>query len=147
MKNFHISDILSVTTGRLVSNRHIEGVYDILNFLTGDNLFTHQLPRASRECEPWLKTQFPYLFPDNPAIKKALDGLSALIELDGGDQEAIAKTLKAWTDGIRNSAKFPETLPEFLPVYEMGADMHTHIDPVEELSAMVGDDNKIITIG
>jgi hypothetical protein len=34
-------------------------------------------------------------------------------------------------------------LPEMLPVYEMGAEMHTHIDPVEEAQAMVGDKSVI----
>ena len=46
-KRFHISDILSITTGRLVATRHVEGIYDILGFMTGEELFTHQLPRAS----------------------------------------------------------------------------------------------------
>lgn len=147
MQKFHISDILSVTTGRLVSNRHMGGIYDLLNFLTGDELFTHQLPRASRECEPWLRSQFPYLFPDNPAIKKAIDGLPALLALDAGDKEATAKTLAAWIEGIRNSAKFPETLPEYLDVYEMGADMHTRIDPMEEAAAMFGEKKVVGIIG
>lgn len=31
-RNFHLGDILSITTGRLVSRRHMEGVYDLLNF-------------------------------------------------------------------------------------------------------------------
>jgi hypothetical protein len=145
MKEFHISDVLTVTTGRLVSSRHMDGIYEILNFLTGDNLFTHQLPRAMRECEPWLKTQFPYLFPSNPAIQKAIDGLDALLAIDGDDREAIARTLKSWVDGIRSSAKFPDVIPEMLPVYEMGADMHTHIDPVEEAKAMAGD-KKVIAL-
>lgn len=38
MKAFHIGDVLTVTTGRLVSPRHMYGVYEILNFLTGDRL-------------------------------------------------------------------------------------------------------------
>jgi hypothetical protein len=29
-KQFHISDVLSITTGRLVSTRHMTGVYDLL---------------------------------------------------------------------------------------------------------------------
>lgn len=62
MKLFHISDVLTVTTGRLVSARHMDGVYDILNFLTGDELYTHQLPRAMRECEAFLRIQFPDLW-------------------------------------------------------------------------------------
>jgi hypothetical protein len=60
-RSFHLGDVLSVTTGKLVSPRLIEGVYDILNYMTGDSLFTHQLPRASRECAPWLLRQHPEL--------------------------------------------------------------------------------------
>lgn len=60
-RKFHIGDILSITHDRLVSPRHIEGVYDILDYMTGDKLFTHQLPRAADECKPILFKQFPFL--------------------------------------------------------------------------------------
>jgi hypothetical protein len=60
-KKFHIGDLLSITTGKLVSPRHMEGIYDILNFMTSDNLFTHQLPRACEECKPFLLEQMPWL--------------------------------------------------------------------------------------
>jgi hypothetical protein len=60
-RNFDISDVLSITTGKLVSTRHVDGVYDILNHMTGDNLFTHALPRASRACAPVLLDQHPQL--------------------------------------------------------------------------------------
>ena len=60
-KKFHLGDVLSVTTGVLVSPRHIHGVYDILNFMTGENLFSHQLPRASEECKQHLLEQLPQL--------------------------------------------------------------------------------------
>lgn len=60
-KAFHITDILTVTTPFLVSNRHMTGVYEILNFMTADNLFTHQLPRAAEACRPVLLEQFPQL--------------------------------------------------------------------------------------
>lgn len=60
-REFDLGDILSITTDRLVSPRHMEGVYDILNYMTGDNLFTHQLPRASRECQGPLLEQLPQL--------------------------------------------------------------------------------------
>lgn len=47
-KTFHLGDILTITTGRLVSPRHMEGVYDILNWMTGEDLLvTHQIPRWS----------------------------------------------------------------------------------------------------
>lgn len=132
MKTFHISDLLSITTGRLVSSRHMDGVYEILNFLTGDNLFTHQLPRACEECSPWLRTQFPQLFPDNPRMEAWLAGLDNKLATEGRGADVIA----AWVQLVRVGAE----LPEVVPVYEMGADMHTHIDPLQELESMVGPD-------
>lgn len=35
-RNFDLSDILSVTTGALVSSRHMDGIYDIMGYVTGD---------------------------------------------------------------------------------------------------------------
>lgn len=116
MKLFHISDVLTVTTGRLVSRRHMAGVYDILNFLTGDDLFTHQLPRAVQECEPWLKTQFPQLSPTNPIVA----GMIAALDMDlalaepGGKGQVIAN----WVELVRTAF----ALPESLPVYELGSE-------------------------
>lgn len=60
-KQFHLGDVLSITTGILMSPRKMDGVYDILNFMTQDNLFTHQLPRASKECVPFILEQHPQL--------------------------------------------------------------------------------------
>lgn len=60
-KKFHLGDILSVTTGKLVSPRHMDGVYEILDFMTGQNNFTHMLPTAADRCTPYLFDQFPQL--------------------------------------------------------------------------------------
>lgn len=60
MKKFHISDILSVTTGYLVSTRHIDGVYDILDYMSGESLFTHALVRVSKEVAPLLIAMYPW---------------------------------------------------------------------------------------
>lgn len=141
MKKFHISDVLSVTTGRLVSSRHMDGIYEILNFLTGDNLFTHQLPRAMRECEPWLKMQFPQLMADSPEMTVSIEVLKGNLAETPQNKEAIGRACAAWVEGVRR--KFE--LPEMLPIYELGADMHTHIDPIEEAQAMAGD-KKVIAL-
>jgi hypothetical protein len=140
MKQFHISDVLSVTTGRLVSTRRIGGVYDVLNFLTGDELYTHQLPRASDECKPWLRTQFPALFPEAPGMQKRLDHLSEQCEKANGDRDKLSAVCNAWWRDIQEA----NGLPEMLTLYEMGAEMHTHIDPIEEAQAMMGDDRVIV---
>lgn len=60
-KDFPLADALTVTTGKLLSHRHMDGVYEILNFMTQDNLFTHQLPRACDAMQPVLLEQHPWL--------------------------------------------------------------------------------------
>jgi len=53
------AQLLTIGTSKLWCP--IGEVYETLNGLTGDNLFTHVLPRAMRVCEPWVKKQFPWL--------------------------------------------------------------------------------------
>lgn len=107
-RDFHLGDILSVTTGRLVSPRLIEGVYDILNWMTGENLFTHQLPRVGREAAPVLLAMHPQL-----------------AEITGDDV-----TGENWREWLADKvARFGETLP----VPKMNADQHERIDPMSEL--------------
>ena len=51
--------VLSVTSGVLVAP--IGDLYEILNWMTGESLMTHQLPRASRDCAPVLLAAHPML--------------------------------------------------------------------------------------
>lgn len=60
-KTFHIGDVLSCTTGCLVSPRLIDGVYDVLGFMHGIPLFTHQLRRACDDAKPFIFSQHPNL--------------------------------------------------------------------------------------
>jgi hypothetical protein len=140
LKNFHISDVLSVTTPRLLSSRHMEGVYEILNFLTGDSLYTHQLPRACREVRPWMATQFPQLMDGTPEIDAMLKQLDINIEACPPERESRGKACSDFVERVR--VRFG--LPEYLAVYEMPCEQHTHIDPIEEAKAMVGDDKVIV---
>lgn len=52
---FSLGAILSVTTGRLLAD--IGDVHELLDFMTGDTLFTHQLPRAIDEACPVILRQ------------------------------------------------------------------------------------------
>jgi len=140
MKLFSISDVLSVTTGRLVSDRHMDGMYAILNFLTGDDLFTHQLRRAMNEVKPWLRSQFPTLMEDSPGMAERLADMNHRIKAVQQDREHIGAVIRDWVEELRIAL----ALPEMLPVYEMGADMHTYIDPIEEARAMVGDERVLV---
>lgn len=60
-KEYHITDVLTITTGRLVSLRHTKGVFDILSFMLGTKLAAHELPDALDKCAPALLEQFPSL--------------------------------------------------------------------------------------
>lgn len=112
-KTFHIGDILTVTTGRLVSPRRVEGAYDILGWMTGESLFTHQLPRASRECEDNLKAQHP--------------DLAAIEPPESFDGEAH---VWAWL------AELVEEFGETREVAPLPDGDHTSIDPIAELRMM-----------
>ena len=113
-RDFHIGDILSVTTECLVSPS-LNGVYDILNWMTGDNLFTHQLPRAALECAGPLLAQHP--------------DLAAVVVPADLDKD----TWRAWMD--EQVATFGETRP----VAPLAAAEHTRIHPLQELRMMAPD--------
>jgi hypothetical protein len=127
-KTFHLGDILSITTRRLVSPRHIDGVYDILNWMTGDNLFTHQLPRASEECEGPLLAQHPDLanvvVPDN--FGETADEAKAAVDRWLAEQITV----------------YGETRE----VAPLAADDHTVIDPLTEMRSMIRPDAEIIAV-
>jgi hypothetical protein len=73
---FATADVLSVGTSFLFGK--IGGVYKILNFLTGQDLYTHQLPRAVRETQDGLLAQVPWL--KSPQFLTSLDSFAALPE-------------------------------------------------------------------
>lgn len=56
-RRFHIGDILSVVSGRLVSPRGLQGVFDILEYMTDDSPNSIQLGRFTDECRPYLEGQ------------------------------------------------------------------------------------------
>jgi len=60
-KKFHLGDILSISTGRVCMPNKMRGIYDILNFMTNDDLSTVALPSAADECRPYLLEQLPFL--------------------------------------------------------------------------------------
>lgn len=121
-KTFHIGDVLSITSGKLVSPNHIGGVYEICDWMTGDSNMTHQLPRVSREIEPELRRQHP--------------GLAAVDVPSGLNSEAkVLSFLKALYPS------FGETV-EVSPMSEID---HTRIDPIAEIK-MIRPDAKIIEI-
>jgi len=109
-RDFPLGDILTITTERLLARGGISAVYEILNWMTGDNLYTHQLPRAAQECAPHLLKQHP-------------DLAAVTVPEFGGDERAVW----AWLD--EQVRRFGETRP----VARLNPDDHTSIDPLTEL--------------
>lgn len=60
-REFHLGAVLSVTTPYMLCPDGIDGVKDLLEFMTEDLLDAHQLRRASDECTPRLLEQHPWL--------------------------------------------------------------------------------------
>lgn len=120
-RDFHVGDIISITSGRLVSPRHMDGIYDIIKYMTGDSLFTHQLPRVAEECEGPLGTQHPDLVE---------------VEIpDGLDDPALFKSFIKTLEQRYGKTR---------PVKPLEVGQHTHVNPMEEACDMVGAENVIV---
>jgi hypothetical protein len=138
-KSFHIGDVLSITTGRLVSPEHIDGVYKILNWMTRDNLCTHQLPRVSEECEPWLLRWFPELSKaETWQLDQFLEEMQVLRDPPGSAKEAI----ELWIDAQRCRHGWPATYD----IPRIPQDDHERKHPWDELVELRGTDEGIIPL-
>ena len=131
-RRFHLGDVLSITTGRLVSPRHMDGVYDILNFMTEDNLFTHQLPRACDECKPYLLKQFPQL--NTAFIQSACKILDREVEnrnsRDPENGEPMPLNITAWLEELT------KRYGEYLEVETIPKEAHEKKNPLAEMQEM-----------
>lgn len=128
-KKFPLGHVLSVTTGRLCAK--IEGVYEILNHITGDNVFTHQIPRACRFAGPLVLADHPELSSaGTEAELRRLDDeiTKSEIPMDG---------VRAWLSSLNLPADYE---------IQSHADAWLKMNPVEELEGMVGKE-KIVVVG
>ena len=119
-RTYRLDDVLTMTTGRLLSQRGIEAVYDLANFMTGDYLLTHQLPRAADACGPALLDQHPQLRGVEPAA-----------DIDQAD-------FAAW---LADAERVHGTQ---LVVTPLPPGVWEHRDPIDELCGMVGPERVIV---
>ncbi len=135
-KNFPLRVVLTVTTGRLLTeprgNRDngIGDLYAILNHMTGDSAFTHQLARFMEECKPWLLRRFPELAKVDVAV------LDQSMKDHGG-----AEGVKRWLDSLIAAGYRAEY---DVPPIPKGS--HEIKNPVEELGEMRGADEEVIVV-
>lgn len=121
IKTFPTQDVLGTITGVLIGD--IGGIYEVLNWMSGESVFTHQLPRISQEAVPVVLAMHPHL-------QQAIDEASQI----SPDNWQAHRDM--WIDRYG---------PE-IAVPKMTADDHERIDPLSELSEKVHPD-KIIVVG
>jgi len=111
-------------------------MYKLLNHMTGDSAFTHQLGRFADECKPWLLHWFPELKMANACLAK-LDGWIKR------DKTGTGEGVKMWL------AELKLLEPKIKDTYEVGQipmDDHDVRHPYDELVSMLGTDKNIVIV-
>lgn len=111
VRRFPLGVVLSVTTGRLLAP--FAEVHELLDFMTGDTLMTHQLPRACEECAPMLLARHP-----------------RLADVKVPEEFTGEEDVRQWV------AAQAERLGERVTVTTLDPDDHTVIDPLVELKML-----------
>lgn len=118
-KEFATRDVLSTVTGMLMGD--IGGVYQVLNWMTGESVFTHQIPRIGREA-------VPVVLAAHPTLQQAID------EAEQVNPENFATWRDTWEDRYGPTIAVPK----------FGADTHEAIDPMSELAEMMHPDKIVV---
>jgi hypothetical protein len=116
---FPTADVIGTITGRLLGK--IDGIYQVSEFMCGEPVWTHQLPRVGKEIAPVVLRQHPHLA---PVI-----------------QESEAVTPDNWQGVLAGwIARFGDTIM----LKPMKHDDHQSIDPLSELAESVHPDRIIV---
>lgn len=114
-ETFPLADVLGTITGRLLGK--IDGIYRVSQFMAGEPVWTHQLPRVGMEIQHVVLRQHPQLA---PVI-----------------QEAKSVTPENWRSML---AGWVERFGPTITLQPMGTDDHESIDPISELAEKVHPD-------
>ncbi len=120
-KEFPTGDVLSIVTGYLVTPNGIGAVYEVLNWMTGESVYTHQIPRISKEARAVVLVAHPEL-------------AEACAEAKQVTRENWQQWLAIWT------ARYGEKIA----VPKFTADEHKRIDPISELAEKVPPEKIIV---
>ena len=76
-KDFPTLAVLSVTSGRLLTqpsraNNGFDQIYEVLEWMTDDQPFTHQLGRFAEECKQWIYQWHPEIIEADKWIENKL---------------------------------------------------------------------------
>ena len=93
-QEFHIGDVLSVTTGRLCPPNKMKGLMDLLQFLEGEIFLDISAPKVARKHLPNLEEQFPELTEE--VLEDKIKELDKRLEKNKDNNE----TTLEWVEGI-----------------------------------------------
>ena len=136
-KEFFIGDVLSITTGRLLSpakyhadNRthRMDGIYQIVSHLMGCEVWTHQLPAYAKPCAEAIYNQHPIF----NSVEMQADFEKYQAGFDACPEEDKDKYLDGWVSTM--AAKYGETW-SLKPIEAAEAYQR---DPLEHLIEMRG---------
>lgn len=136
-KLFPLRVLLTVTTRRLLTrprgpdNNGIEDLFSIIEWMTGDEPFIHQLKRCGEKCRTWLLKWFPELAQADNKLGQ-LDEIVALL----GENQGV----EAWLAAIS------AFLPKRYAVPRIPEGHYTAKDSYDELVEMRGTDQNIIVV-
>lgn len=116
-RSFTLGQVLTVIGGKMLCSGG--ELYEVYNFLTQDDLFTHQLPRAAKECEPVVKARHPEL---------------AALPFD----EITPENGREWL------AKQVERFGPTVELETIPPQSHAEIDPLREAEQIFGIDHVIV---
>lgn len=111
-QSFPTPDVCSAATGYLVST--MDGVYRVLSFMDGESVYTHQIPRISREAQVAVIQQHP-----------------AFAETVAEAKQVTAENYRDWV------ARWIERHGETIDLEPMTAGEHERIDPISEVAEKV----------
>jgi hypothetical protein len=120
-KKFPTADALSAITGRLVSDAGMDRVYEVLDWMAGEKLFTHQLPRVMREARALMIVKDPRLVQVCEESKQV-------------DRNNWREWLATWTTRLGPT----------LDVHKFSVSTHERIDPLSELAEKISPERILI---
>lgn len=118
---FHIGDILSITTGKILSPDGYSGMKEFLTFMTQyDDVYDSQVAKLCDICHPVLICAFPWSDIKTP-------------DFEGKDKEVVMQWVNAQAD-LHGTYHEVEPLDFKVPF----------VDPVEELIRIRGSEEGIV---
>lgn len=130
IQEFHVGDVLSVTTGRLIGPGSMGGVYQVLDHMEGWSHFTHQLPAAAERMLPEILAQHPAF--DNEELRVPEGWFSSVVDQDTAQDRAAE-----WVNAVRE--RFG--LPEFVSLARCESEAR---NPFDDLFDLVGPERVLV---